>query len=105
MVMVEPRAEPRRVVLVEESTRERILSVGATWMTAQCALIVLGAELHENDGWRGDGAPTCAHWIANALDLELSTAREWLRVGKHSAHCRIPTLRSNPDCRIRRCGP
>ena len=82
MVVVESGAEPRRVEVVEESVRERILSVGAGWMTAQYALVQLVAELDATEGWRGHGAPTCAHWVADALDLELCTAREWLRVGK-----------------------
>lgn len=82
MVSVEPRVEPRRVELVEESIPERILRVGASWMTAQYALVLLVAELDATGEWRDRGAPTCAHWVADALDLELCTAREWLRVGK-----------------------
>lgn len=29
-----------------------------------------------------DGARTCAQWIASAFDIEMSTAREWLRIGR-----------------------
>ena len=32
--------------------------------------------------WTADGSASCAHWIADVLDLELSTARDWLRVGR-----------------------
>ena len=31
--------------------------------------------------WTFDGARTCAHWIAQVLDVEACTAREWLRIG------------------------
>ena len=77
MVMVEPR-----VTSAGRSIQERILSVGAGWMTAQYALVHLVAELDAAGGWQGQGAATCAHWVADALDIELCTAREWLRVGK-----------------------
>lgn len=29
-----------------------------------------------------DGAVTCAHWVADHLDVEVCTAREWLRIGR-----------------------
>ena len=77
MVMVEPRVKS-----AGRSLQERILSVGAGWMTAQYALVHLVAELAAAGGWQGHGAPTCAHWVADALDIELCTAREWMRVGK-----------------------
>ncbi len=89
MVVAESRAQPRRVELVDESIPERILSVGASWMTAQSLLVNLVAELDATGEWQVLGSPTCAHWVADALDIELCTAREWLRVGK--------TLRNLPN--------
>lgn len=77
MTMVESRVKSPFTVI-----QERILRVGAGWMTAQYALVHLVAELAEAGGWQGRGVPTCAHWVADALDIELCTAREWLRVGK-----------------------
>src|SRR3954469_1257497 len=82
MVMVEPRAEPRRVVLEAETLQQRILGLGASWQTAQYALIKLVAELDAAEGWTGQGSSTCAQWVARALDIEVSTAREWVRVGR-----------------------
>ena len=76
-----PQVEPRRVELVEESLCARILTVAAGWQTAQYALVCLVAELDEFGGWEPD-APTCAHWVADALDVEVCTAREWIRVGR-----------------------
>ena len=37
-----------------------------------------------------DGATTCAHWVADALDIEVCTAREWLRIGRKLAE--LPTI-------------
>jgi len=82
MVMVESRAEPRRVVLEEETLQQRILSLGASWQTAQYALIKHVAELDAVGGWVGQGFSCCAQWVAWALDIEVSTAREWVRVGR-----------------------
>jgi hypothetical protein len=45
-------------------------------------LVHLAAEFDASNEWIADGAPTCAHWIADALDVEVSTAREWLRIGR-----------------------
>jgi hypothetical protein len=81
-VSVEPRVESRSVLLVEQTLQQRILSVGASWQTAQYALVTLVAELDATDGWTDQGVPTCAHWVSRALDIEVSTAREWLRVGR-----------------------
>lgn len=81
-MVVGSRAESQQVGPVEESIPARILSVGAGWMTAQYLLVSLVAELDVTGEWQGRGSPTCAHWVATALDIELCTAREWLRVGK-----------------------
>jgi hypothetical protein len=45
-------------------------------------LVGLVAELDESHEWVLDGSPTCAHWVADALDIEVCTAREWLRIGR-----------------------
>jgi len=42
----------------------------------------LAARFEASDEWIRAGAPTAAHWIAEALDISVSTAREWVRVGK-----------------------
>jgi hypothetical protein len=45
-------------------------------------LVQLAAAFDASGEWALDGAATCAHWIAATLDVEVSTAREWLRVGR-----------------------
>jgi hypothetical protein len=70
--------------IVEEtgSLRAEIVAVGANWSAAQRRLVRLVVELDESGEWALDGAPTCAHWVAAALGLEVCTAREWLRIGR-----------------------
>lgn len=45
-------------------------------------MLRLAVRLDRSKDWALDGARTCAQWIAAALDIEMSTAREWLRVGR-----------------------
>jgi len=70
------------VVQEHASVRAEVVAVGAHWATAQRRLIRLVVELEDSGEWAVDGSPTCAHWVADALDVEVCTAREWLRVGR-----------------------
>jgi hypothetical protein len=45
-------------------------------------LVELSVRLDESGEWALDGSPTCAHWVADVLGIEVCTAREWLRVGR-----------------------
>ena len=45
-------------------------------------MIAAVAALDSSGEWALDAVPTCAHWVARALDVEVSTAREWVRVGR-----------------------
>jgi hypothetical protein len=64
------------------SLRDELVEVGARWSTALRRLVRLAAELDVSLEWSLDGSPTCAHWIAAALDVEVCTAREWVRIGR-----------------------
>jgi hypothetical protein len=64
------------------SLRDELVEAGARWSQTVRRLVHLAAEFDASDEWAADGAPTCAHWIADALDVEVSTAREWLRIGR-----------------------
>jgi hypothetical protein len=64
------------------SLRDELVEAGARWSSGLRQIVHLAAELDASGEWAGDGAPTCAHWIAAALDIEVSTAREWLRIGR-----------------------
>ena len=67
---------------VDGSLRAAIVAAGRLWATGQRELVVLVRELDVSGEWAADGEPSCAHWVAAALGIELSTAREWLRIGK-----------------------
>jgi hypothetical protein len=66
----------------DSSLRAAVIAVGQHWATAQRRLIRLVVELDTSGEWAVDGSPTCAHWVADAIDVEVCTAREWLRVGR-----------------------
>ena len=70
--------------------REAVVEAGQRWAAGQHRLVRLVAELDDSLEWALDGAPTCAHWIADALDVEVCTAREWLRIGR--ALRALPTI-------------
>jgi hypothetical protein len=64
------------------AARAAVVEAGHRWAAGQHDLVRLVAELDESLEWTLDGAPTCAHWVADALDVEVCTAREWLRIGR-----------------------
>ena len=64
------------------SLRAELVAVGQRQMAQQHRLCQVAARLERSGEWAADGAPTCAHWIADALDVEVCTAREWLRIGR-----------------------
>jgi hypothetical protein len=77
------------VMGVEVDSRERgpslraaVVAAGARWSAGQRQLVRLVVELDASGEWALDGSPTCARWVAAALDIEVCTAREWLRVGR-----------------------
>lgn len=71
------------------SVRTEFTRFGRRWSTALSRLIPASVDLDESGEWALDGSPTCAHWIAATLDIEVSTAREWLRIGR--ALATLPT--------------
>lgn len=62
--------------------RARLIDAGRTWAAGQRRLVRLAVALDRSGEWALDGARTCAHWIAEALDVEVCTAREWVRIGR-----------------------
>ena len=81
MAMVETRKEADTNV-DPDSLRQRVVAIGMSWSLAQYALVTLVAALDASGEWTRDGAPTCAHWVGDALDIEVCTAREWLRIAE-----------------------
>ncbi len=67
--------------------RSEVMAVGQRWSSSQRELLPLVVELDRSGAWGLDGARSCAHWVADALDIEISTAREWIRVGLALVAC------------------
>ena len=61
--------------------RGAVIETGHRWSNSQRELLGLVVVLDRSGLWALDGSPTCAHWVARALDIEVCTAREWIRVG------------------------
>jgi hypothetical protein len=63
------------------SLRGEVRTLGRTWSSGHYRLVRLVAALDDSGEWAWDGASTCARWVADAIDIDESTAREWLRIG------------------------
>ena len=72
-----PRPDGRGPLLLVE----RIIALGRGWSRRQHELCRLLADYDLSGDWAFSGAVTCSKWAANALEVEVGTAREWLRVG------------------------
>ena len=53
-----------------------------TWSTSQRTVIGLAADFADSGEWMATSAASAAHWIAEVADIEVCTAREWIRVGR-----------------------
>ncbi len=53
-----------------------------TWSISQRTVVGLAADFADSDEWMATGEVSAAHWIARAADIEVGTAREWIRVGR-----------------------
>ena len=73
------------------SVRGEFTRYGRCWSSSITQLIALSVELDDSGEWALDGSPTCAHWIAATLDIEIGTAREWLRIGRALADLPMTT--------------
>ncbi len=62
--------------------RGKVAEVGQRWAMSLAGLVRVVVELDDSGEWAFDGSATCAHWVSGALDVEVCTAREWLRVGR-----------------------
>src|SRR6266851_4134077 len=67
---------------VDGSWRAAVIDAGRRWADGQREIVRLVRALDLSGEWAADGVPSCAHWVAGALDMDLSTAREWLRIGR-----------------------
>ena len=47
-----------------------------------CRIVPLAARFAESREWVVLGSSSAAHWVAEVADIEVCTAREWVRVGR-----------------------
>src|SRR4051812_34218919 len=64
------------------SIGDELVSVGRQSTSVMYRLVKLCALFEHSSEWTFSGLATPAHWIAKNLDVELSTAREWIRIGR-----------------------
>ena len=58
-----------------------LVDAGRRLSADMCAFIALLVEFDRSGEWAFDRAATCAHWVAERVDVEVCTVREWLRIG------------------------
>lgn len=63
----------------------------ANWSNDQRTVVILAAEFADSGEWVASGVPSAAHWIAASADIEVCTAREWIRVGRALRNLSIVT--------------
>ena len=63
------------------STGEELQELGWELNANQHRLVHLAARFDEELEWYRAGLKSASHWIAERLQIESSTAREWIRVG------------------------
>jgi len=64
------------------SLRAAVIAAGVRWSAGQRRLVRLVGVLDRSQEWALDGSSSCAAWVANAVDVEVCTAREWVRIGR-----------------------
>ncbi len=57
-------------------------AISETLSRSQYELVHASAAVADSDEWALAGAPTAAHHLAAIADVEVCTAREWIRVGR-----------------------
>ncbi|MCP3912345.1 MAG: DUF222 domain-containing protein [Actinomycetia bacterium] len=58
------------------------MELSGTLARCQHQLVKAAAEFAESAEWLLAGSPTAAGWLAGVADVEESTAREWIRIGR-----------------------
>ncbi len=61
---------------------DRFREAAKQWARGQVDVVSAAAMFADSDEWVKDGAPSAANWLAIEADVCVSTAREWIRVGR-----------------------
>lgn len=75
-----------RTASAANTTGEELLALGWEINANQYRLIHLAARFDDELEWFRQGLKSASHWIAQQLEIQSSTAREWIRVGHALRH-------------------
>ncbi len=62
--------------------KDRLRDTAKIWARSQHELVTLAAEFADSGEWLLDRSTTAAGWLADVAQVEASTAREWIRIGR-----------------------
>lgn len=76
---------------------DTVVRRGLTWSRSHHDLVIGAADVADGHVWVVDGARSAAHWLADRLDIEACTVRDWIRVGRalRLLHASADAWRSN----------
>ncbi|MDZ7733738.1 MAG: DUF222 domain-containing protein [Acidimicrobiia bacterium] len=92
MTMITTTTTARISVGELDRLEAEIVEVAAGMAAWRVRLLALVGEFDARGGWVGSGAVSCARWLADLLDVEVSTAREHVRVAR--ALRELPAIRA-----------
>ena len=87
----EPKATPVRPktrfstttdLAAQRHNADALVDTGRRWARTHHDLVIGSAVFADGDVWIADGARSAAHWLADRLDVEACTVRDWIRVGR-----------------------
>lgn len=76
MTVTTPRTRPPGPLATELATLTDTLA------RCQWRIVCASADFADSHEWASAGSPTAAHYLADLADIEVCTAREWIRVGR-----------------------
>ncbi len=77
-----PRARPDLVSQPVGHLEAEVIDLATRLAAGTYELLVLVGELDHRGSWATSGALTCAAWLADTCDIEISTARTQVRVAR-----------------------
>ncbi len=66
----------------QRHSADALIDTGRRWARTHHDLVIGSAVFADGDVWIADGARSAAHWLAERLDVEACTVRDWIRVGR-----------------------
>lgn len=61
---------------------QELTAITSRWRDSLIRIVGLAAALADSAEWVVAGSPSAAHLLASVADVEISTAREWIRIGR-----------------------